>query len=524
MGNELRRRAAWGNNRRIVLALLLLMSFAIASSAEADPVVYFYSGDLVYQYGPDPIGLKGAHFSMMTVIEDASVPSVGGSLAQYYQGKSFLTLSNAANSTINGTYAAVSENLIVRAQSDYYGQLQLNSSFQIGGSTWYGGAAGGLAVANFPIGFFGSTFPALPTFNNFDVTGPNSVLYGTNPNYTVFSIDHFEASGQRITGLPASLSTTFWDLLTQVSGTGPRGPAGPQGAPGAVGPQGATGPQGPTGLQGASGPQGPQGIQGAPGPIGLPGMAWMGPWSAEVTYVATNVVSVGGSSYIALQTSTGSQPPGSDWSLVSAQGDSGSQGLPGRDGLTGPQGPQGVPGETGPIGPTGPQGPEGSAGVQGPAGAVGPQGAQGPIGPAGASGPMGPAGVQGPAGVPGPVGPQGPIGPAGSQVWNVFLPGSLTRRLKGATFTPDTPITVTRVQLQLQTAPLGCATNAVLSLSDGTPAGTRTLNLNSGSRDTGSVALDYASGVPLTLSTSVAASGCAVAPADGNIVIQYKAR
>jgi hypothetical protein len=63
--------------RGIATALFLaLQLLAAPSSAQADPVVYFYSGDLVYNSGPDPIGLKGAHFSMMTVIDTASAPSV----------------------------------------------------------------------------------------------------------------------------------------------------------------------------------------------------------------------------------------------------------------------------------------------------------------------------------------------------------------------------------------------------------------------------------------------------------------
>ena len=99
------------------------------------------------------------------------------------------------------------------------------------------------------------------------------MLYGTNPNYTSFSIDHFEASGQTISGLSPSLSTVFWNLITQVSGVGPRGPAGP------LGPAGATGPQGPIGAQGPQGPQGPTGAQGPQGPTGPAGGQL---WSASV--------------------------------------------------------------------------------------------------------------------------------------------------------------------------------------------------------------------------------------------------
>jgi Collagen triple helix repeat (20 copies) len=159
--------------------------------------------------------------------------------------------------------------------------------------------------------------------------------------------------------------------MTQVSGVGPRGPQGPtgpvgpdgpQGLTGLTGPQGQTGPTGPQGLmgvQGATGPPGPQGQQGPSGPVGL---VWMGPWNASITYAVNDAVSYGGSSYIALQTNTDSEPPNGDWSLVSAQG------------LPGLQGPAGSAGPAGPTGLTGPQGPQGSTGAAGP---PGPQGAPG---------------------------------------------------------------------------------------------------------------------------------------------------
>jgi hypothetical protein len=375
MWNNVRRSRAFswnGSKQGIILAMFLLLSFGGAPSAEADPVVYFYSGDLVYQGGPDPIGLKGAHFSMMTVVDNSSVPSVSGSLAEYH-GTSFLTLSNAANPSINGTYTAVSESLVVRSQGDYYGQLWLNSSFNIAGNVWYGGGAGGLAVANFPIGFFAATFPALPTFNNFDVSGPNGVLYGTNPNYTSYSIDHFEASAQKISGLSPTLSATFWNLLTQVSGIGPRGPAGPAGA---------------TGLQGL---QGLTGATGAPGPAG-------------------------------------------------------------------------------------------------------------------------------------PTGPVGPAGPAGSQVWNTFVP-SFNSTFTAATFTPDSPITMTRIQVRLGLTPVGCSVNAVLRVSDGTPGGTKTITLVAAANDSGPLAIPYSAGSPIAVGVSTAAScGGGIPPASANVVVQYHAR
>lgn len=132
------------------------------------------------------------------------------------------------------------------------------------------------------------------------------------------------------------------------------------------------------------------------------------------------------------------------YSLYSANGPQGPQGIagpagatgpagtPGATGPAGPQGPQGVAGPagatgatgaTGPAGPIGPAGPTGAAGPAGPAGATGATGPAGPAGPTGATGaigPQGPAGATGatgPAGPAGPTGPQGPTGPAVTNAW-----------------------------------------------------------------------------------------------------------
>ena len=60
--------------------------------------------------------------------------------------------------------------------------------------------------------------------------------------------------------------STWRDLISLATITGPVGPVGPAGASGASGPAGATGPQG---LQGPRGDVGPQGIQGPPGADGV---------------------------------------------------------------------------------------------------------------------------------------------------------------------------------------------------------------------------------------------------------------
>ena len=93
------------------------------------------------------------------------------------------------------------------------------------------------------------------------------------------------------------------------------------------GPKGDTGPQGDTGPKGDAGPVGPIGPQGAigpTGPIGPKGLNWRGAWEVSTPYVVDDVVSHGGSSYIAVKASTGQIPPTPEyWGVLSAKGSDG---------------------------------------------------------------------------------------------------------------------------------------------------------------------------------------------------------
>jgi hypothetical protein len=100
------------------------------------------------------------------------------------------------------------------------------------------------------------------------------------------------------------------------------GPPGPQGPAGPAGPEGPRGPIGPTGPAGPTGPQGD-------------GFAFRGEWDAAATYHERDVVTNGGSAYIARRESTGADPtaPGDAWALFVARGEPGEQGAPGVNGL-----------------------------------------------------------------------------------------------------------------------------------------------------------------------------------------------
>ena len=103
---------------------------------------------------------------------------------------------------------------------------------------------------------------------------------------------------------------------------------------------------------------------------------------------------------------------------------------------------------------------------------------------------------------------------------NIFLPGALTSTWTGSTWTLDKSITVTRVQVQAKTAPTGCATNAVVRLTDGTTP--VNVTIAAGANDSGTIAQNYAAAAAVTVSVQTAASGCTASPADANVTIQYR--
>jgi hypothetical protein len=135
-----------------------------------------------------------------------------------------------------------------------------------------------------------------------------------------------------------------------------------------------------------------------------------------------------------------------------------------------------------------------------------------------------------PQGAPPPPGGAPPPPPGGApptaKVWNTFVP-LLNYSFTASTFTPDTGLTVTRIQAQVGIAPSGCTTNAVLQIRDSPPAGTpstvHSLTIANAANDTGSISLTYSAGVPITLSVSTPAQ-CGWSgqwPAIANVVVQY---
>jgi hypothetical protein len=103
---------------------------------------------------------------------------------------------------------------------------------------------------------------------------------------------------------------------------------------------------------------------------------------------------------------------------------------------------------------------------------------------------------------------------------NTFFPGALTAPWTGSTLTIDKAITVTRIQIQVKTAPSGCGTNAIIRLTDG--INPINITVSASANDSGVLAQGYSGGAVLTTAVSTAASGCTTSPGDANVVVQYR--
>jgi hypothetical protein len=167
-----------------------------------------------------------------------------------------------------------------------------------------------------------------------------------------------------------------------------------------------------------------------------------GPWSSTTPYVANDVVSFLGSSWIARRNNLNVPPAsGDDWMVLAQMGDIGPEGPKGDKGdkgETGATGPAGPAGPQGPQGLIGPQGPQGQQGTQGQQGLTGPQGLKGDTGPAGPQGLKGDKGDKGDTGARGLQGPQGAQGVHGASIrseapqWSPRLRTEPARRLPNA--------------------------------------------------------------------------------------------
>lgn len=111
------------------------------------------------------------------------------------------------------------------------------------------------------------------------------------------------------------------------------------------------------------------------------------------------------------------------------------------------------------------------------------------------------------------------------RVWGSVIFSNLTSSYTAAPFTTPMPITITRMEMFLNTAPSGCATNANVNLWDSNLATILAqIPTTNGTQvyDTGPISVSVPAGHVLRVRISPAAVTCTTAPANANVTVQYQ--
>jgi len=107
-------------------------------------------------------------------------------------------------------------------------------------------------------------------------------------------------------------------------------------------------------------------------------------------------------------------------------------------------------------------------------------------------------------------------------LYNAFLPNLTSAAATYQRTTLDKAITVTRLQVVLGTAGVGCTTQSTVSVTDGTTPITLTTVNGTAIYDSGAVSQNYAAAANLDIKIATAASGCTTAPQNANVSVQYR--
>jgi hypothetical protein len=159
--------------------------------------------------------------------------------------------------------------------------------------------------------------------------------------------ENFEAVASEVTAAEKRVNQKLSEIPAGPKGdAGPAGPAGPQGPAGAMGAVGPAGPQGPKGDKGEkgdkgdpglTGPQGVKGDAGPQGPVGR-GLIFRDQWDSTRSYQVNDLVTRGGSAYVAIAESVGVDPIDKAFSAVVVDIDSVKNATTDRSGATFPAG------------------------------------------------------------------------------------------------------------------------------------------------------------------------------------------
>jgi hypothetical protein len=105
--------------------------------------------------------------------------------------------------------------------------------------------------------------------------------------------------------------------------------------------------------------------------------------------------------------------------------------------------------------------------------------------------------------------------------WGGFYSGPLTTNATIAEFVPDKAITVTGLTAAVRTAAVGCTTQPVVQVSDGTSSINLTIT-NRNNQNRVVVTQNYAANSNLLISLPTGAVGCTTLPSDMNVTVEYK--
>ena len=165
-------------------------------------------------------------------------------------------------------------------------------------------------------------------------TGPTGATGAQGPPVANYTGSYHASSNYALNDAVSYMGSTYISLMAGNHGNAPDQSAqswavlaaqGPAGATGVAGPAGSQGVAGPAGATGPTGAQGPAGATGATGAIG---MNYRGSWAQATNYAVNDAVTDVGSTWIAVQSSTGVEPSTTTttWALLAQAGSTGATG------------------------------------------------------------------------------------------------------------------------------------------------------------------------------------------------------
>lgn len=279
--------------------------------------------------GTGATGATGAGLTWESTYDPATTYNIDDLVS--YQGSSYIAIgTTTGNLPTNATYWD-----LVAQKGDIGNTGASGTAGGVGGTGATGSGSTGATGASGGVGASGASFVWESVYVGSTAYDVDQVVFYQGSSYICI----LATTGNVPT------NATYWDLMSQMGGTGASGTAGTNGntgSSGAVGGSGATGSTGPAGATGVS-------------------INWTGPYDNTVTYNLNDAVSYNGSAYIAIGTTLAHLPTDPTyWDLMASMGNTGATGAVGNTGAVGASGTNGGAGNTGATGASGSAGTNGS--------------------------------------------------------------------------------------------------------------------------------------------------------------------